>query len=116
MNNDSQSAGPEEEAVEEEIFVDAITSPAAEQEAPTLRRSTWKRKSVSGCSDLEAHAKTQKFTGKRPRPIPNMHKKDAPQAQAGRTNSTGAPPVKWGITGSPRRGRPSSWALPVHQH
>ena len=94
MNNDSQPAGPEEEV--EEIFVDAITSPANEQEVPTLRRSTRKRKSVSGGSDLEAQVKTQKFTGKRPRPIPNMHrtpdatKKDAPQAQAGRSSTRGA--------------------------
>ena len=89
--------GPEPRPVDEEdeVFVDAITSPPAkptpQTETPPLRRSTRKRKSVS---DVETATKT---TGKRPRPLGRMQRtpdvtgKKAGQPQASRGASPDLP-------------------------
>lgn len=69
----------EVEEEEEEVFVDAATSPrdstprnnTAPTPAPTLRRSTRKRRSVTGVVELESKAKS---VGKRHRPLGTMQR------------------------------------------
>ena len=70
MNNQT-----EEPDAEEEVFVDAVTSPDPESAPPQgLRRSTRKRKSVTDSGELETATRTKKTTGKRPRPFAEMHR------------------------------------------
>ena len=92
----SQNTGTEScvENEEEEVFVDAVTSPPCSQGQPnttmqtTLRRSSRKRRSIIEVVDLEANVKT---TGKRPRPLGKMHR--TPEATGRRqSQAKGASP------------------------